>query len=396
MKLYEYNKNNNVCLIKICGFSIFEQTNDLINLNKKQRFCSGIIETDKIIFSDGVIKDIKVFGVSVIKRKDLNGFRKYYILGKEIFSVALYELFKRRYVKYFDSKYDNIYILHANCGEVYLTLVHFFDAIIKKHQSQNPLLVATQKCHVDLIKMICPNVPYIYLKNMDILVKDSCFKIDKFRIFILYDDSYYHQTEKNIISSRIGECHYFNSLKEKLELSNDDITMRKIIISDKEKLSVLNKVRQIGLNLDRFIFISPEANTCKLYDDDFWIELIKKIEETGYDVFVNLTNNEMNLKDFVNFKTCYLTLAEVFVLAGYANKIIGLRSGLLELLLQTKTPMEILYTRFKNRKLYLDTAHILSGFSLLKLPFDGNQQIREFDMFAISQKDCIKEIMANL
>ena len=105
MKLYEYNKNNNVCLIKICGFSIFEQTNDLINLNKKQRFCSGIIETDKIIFSDGVIKDIKVFGVSVIKRKDLNGFRKYYILGKEIFSVALYELFKRRYVKYFDSKY---------------------------------------------------------------------------------------------------------------------------------------------------------------------------------------------------------------------------------------------------------------------------------------------------
>ena len=301
MKLYEYNKNNNVCLIKICGFSIFEQTNDLINLNKKQRFCSGIIETDKIIFSDGVIKDIKVFGVSVIKRKDLNGFRKYYILGKEIFSVALYELFKRRYVKYFDSKYDNIYILHANCGEVYLTLVHFFDAIIKKHQSQNPLLVATQKCHVDLIKMICPNVPYIYLKNMDILVKDSCFKIDKFRIFILYDDSYYHQTEKNIISSRIGECHYFNSLKEKLELSNDDITMRKIIISDKEKLSVLNKVRQIGLNLDRFIFISPEANTCKLYDDDFWIELIKKIEETGYDVFFILTNNEMNLKDFVNF-----------------------------------------------------------------------------------------------
>ena len=76
-----------------------------------------------------------------------------------------------------------------------------------------------------------------------------------------------------------------------------------------------------------------------------------------------------------------------------AKFIVSLRSGLTEILLQSKTPLVSLYTKFKNRHRYkeMPVERVLSGFGLEKLPRISDN-FYEYNMSDIAQDDLIKEI----
>jgi hypothetical protein len=268
--------------------------------------------------------------------------------------VSLLNIFKKEYFKYFDKKYDDIYILRANSGEIYLTLTYLIDALIKKNGSKNPLLVATQKYHVDIIKMICPDIPYVYSKKWHIRINGTTFNIDNFRFFLLFDSRHFKQVELDIKENPLGQHHYFKSILNKLELTENDISMRKMVVPPEDERSMLDKIAKIGLNINNFVFLAPEAQSCKLYDEDFWVELINRFQEKGVDVFVNLVEDDIKLKGAKDYKTCDLTFSEAFALAKHSIKIVSLRSGFTEFLLQTDVPIDVLYTKFRHRTFFDD------------------------------------------
>ena len=181
----------------------------------------------------------------------------------------------------------------------------------------------------------------------------------------------------------------------KLGMTESDLTYRKVMIHLEDERSMLEKVSKTGLNLDKFVFIAPEAQSCKLYDEDFWCELINQFQAKGYDVFVNLVEDDVRLKSAIDYKTCDLNFAEVFALARRSKKIVSLRSGFTEFLLQTGVPIDVLYTKFRHRHFFddMDIYHVMSGFGLTQLPFVDKEKIREFNMFEISQSTCLKEII---
>ena len=178
-------------------------------------------------------------------------------------------------------------------------------------------------------------------------------------------------------------------------MTDADIRMRKAIVNVENECSMLNKVAKTGLNINKFVFLAPEAQSCKLYDEDFWCLLINKLQERGYDVFVNLVEDDIKLKGAIDFKTCYLTFAEAFALAKRAKKIVSLRSGFTEFLLQTNVPMDVLYTKFKHRHFFddMDIYHVMSGFGIMQIPLIDKFKIREFNMFEISQIECLNKII---
>ena len=161
---------------------------------------------------------------------------------------------------------------------------------------------------------------------------------------------------------------------------------------------MLRKIGMTGLNLDNFVFLAPEAISCKFYDEDFWVVLINKLQEKGYDVFVNLVEKESKLKNAQDFKSCNLTFAEAFALVKKSKRIVSLRSGFTEFLLQTEVPMDVLYTKFKNRNMFndMDCNHVISGFGLVQLPFVNKSKIREFNMFETSAQKCLDAILTEL
>lgn len=400
MKIYEYKREENERTALIFGIPVMKQTSDYMTSERYQEFLGGLITTRKLNSkeSDSSNKEIKILGKSVIKRAEENNYRVYSFLGKEYKKVSLLKEFKKLYFKYFSNEYDDIYILRANSGEIYLTLTYLIDSLIKKNGSKKPLLVATQKYHIDMIKMICPDLPYVYIKKLNLKVVGDTFVIDKFRFFLLFDSVHFRKVELDIKENELGKHHYFKSILDRLDMSEDDLKMRKMNVLHSAEQSMLEKVEKTGLNLNKFVFLAPEAQSCKLYDEDFWVVLVNKLQEMGYDVFVNLVEKDIKLKNAIDFKTCDLSFAEAFALAKKAKKIVSLRSGFTEFLLQTNVPLDVLYTKLRHRHIFNDMSsyHFLHGFGLIQLPFVNVDNIQEFNMFEMAPAECLERIIENL
>lgn len=400
MKFYEYIKKEDERTAKLFGFPIMKQTSNYVTTERCQEFLGGLIKTIKLSSkeSDSSSKEIKFLGKSISKKIEENNIRTYSFLGLKYKKVSLIEEFKKQYFKYFDNKYDDIYILRANSGEIYLTLTYLIDALIKRNKSKNPLLVATHKYHLDIIKMICPDIPHIYIKKFNLKIVGDSFKIDNFRFFLLFDLVHFKKVELDIKANELGKCHYFQSILNRLNFSKDDLKMRKMSVLPSAEQAMLEKIKKTGLNLDKFIFLAPEAQSCKLYDEDFWVALINKLQEMGYDVFVNLVEKNIRLKNAIDFKTCNLSFAQAFALAKKAKRIVSLRSGFSEFLLQTNVPMDVLYTKFRHRHVFddMDSYRVLHGFGLVQLPFVDIDNIREFNMFEIAPAECLNKILKTL
>lgn len=400
MKIYEYIRGENERTIKLFGKTFMSQTSDYMTAERDQTFLVGLITTKKINdpTTDCSNKEIKIFNKTIIKREEKDNYRVYCIGSKCICRTSLLDEFKKQYFKYFDKKYDDIYILRANSGEIYLTLTYLIDALIKRNNSKSPLLVATQKYHVDIIKMICPDIPYVYTKKLRIRISGDSFNIDNYRIFLLFDSRHFKQVEQDIKNNPLGEHHYFKSILKRLNMTEQDIKYRKISVLPEDEQNMLNKIVKTGLNINKFVFIAPEAQSCKLYDEDFWVELINKFQAKGYDIYVNLVDDDIKLKGAIDYKTADLSFAEAFALAQRAKKIVSLRSGFTEFLLQTDVPIDVLYTKFRHRHFFddMDIYHVMSGFGLTQIPFVDKSKIREFNMFEMSQIQCLEKIIGDL
>lgn len=400
MKIYEHIDIENGVICKFLGISIFEQTTDYETGIKFQKFLGSTLTTVKI--SDTINcnyeKTIKLFEKPILKHVEQDNNRIFYLFNKKIRQVSLLKIFKKKYFKYFDTKYDDIYILYSNGGEAYLTLTYLIDTLIKKNGSKHPLLALTRKYHIDMVKMICPDIPYVYIKDIHLNIQPAYFAIDNFRFFMLYTNSHFKRVELDIKADTTGEVHYFNIILNSLNLSKEDIQIRKIHLSEEYNSAMLKKVLPTGLNFNNFVLIAPEAKSCKLYDENFWCELINRLQEKGYDVFVNLIKDNIKLMEAKDFKTCKLTFGEAFALAKRAKKIVSLRSGFTEFLLQTGVPMDVLYTKFRRRNLFndMDIYHVMSGFGLSNIPYLDKTKIREFNMLETDKKEVINDIINNI
>lgn len=371
MKIFECKKTNTKRIFKFFGLTIYHLEHDYLTSERTQSFLGGLITTLRVnnVYTCHIEKNIKFLGKTIAKRIEDENNRTYYLANIPVKKISLEKIFIKNYFKYLDKKYDDIYIINANSGEIYLFLTHVLDAALKKNNSKAPLLLATKKYHMELIKMICPEIPCVLIKKFKHNIKKDSFKIDNFRFFMVFSQDHFIKVELDIKNKRKGEAHYFKSILERFNISQDEISMRKIQTTTHDEESVINKAQNANLNLNNFIFIAPEARSCELIDNKFWIALINDYNAKGFDIFVNLSDDMLDLTG-AKYKSFDISFVEAFVLAKKAKKIITLRSGINELLMQTGVETEVLYTRFKHREFSRDMTveHIVAGFSLMQLP----------------------------
>ena len=91
----------------------------------------------------------------------------------------------------------------------------------------------------------------------------------------------------------------------------------------------------------------------------------------------------------------YFNYEELIELAKYSNGVIGLRSGLMEILSTLNIPIACIYTSFSKRGVLkaMDSSKALTGFTLKKLPGTIVDNISEFDVNNFSENDLIKLII---
>jgi len=392
MKMFQFIKQKNKKIFKIFNFIFYQEISNS-KIHSKYKNLLNLYSTNYKIKNDYTIdKRILFFKRILIKRIDISDVRYWYFKNKLIKKIFLKNIFKNKYFKYIPKKHDSIFLFDVNSGEMVIFLKFILYYLIQKQKSKNPLIIITKNYHKDLLNLFCPEIPYIELNRTFFGIQEKYFNIQNKKFNLICPKTYFKKTEEKIKQS--NQNNYFNSLLKEFDCNINDIIFKQAIILKDIEENMFEKIKKINLNLNNFILLAPLANTCELIEENFWLELINKLKLKGYDIFINLYKKQNYLSEFKN-KTCELSYSELFALAKYSKKIISLRSGLCEFLIDTNIEQNIIYTDFNNRAFCenLTSAQVLSGFSLCNVLNINKNLIKEFDFNQFSKKNLIELIL---
>ena len=389
---------NNVDNFKtICfgGFTIYEIRK--YEHLKVKSFFGGLIFTKKIKTSLRFSKEYLLFGVPIYKTIQQNDIRKLYFCRKLVNEIQVPDLFFKIYLKKLKYKYDDVYILNSNSGEVYLFLAYLAKSFIKKNKSQKPLFVATKKYHIDLLNMYYPESDYkcIFIEKLRMKIQSNIWETPKHRYFILFSGNHFEKVEHDIKNSEIGSVHYLTSILKTLKLTEKDFSTPQVIPSIKSQKVLSNAVNKMQLQLNNFIILAPEAMTCEDLPLTFWKKIVSELKSRNFDIYLNITNPKNYINGCKNHK---LGFKEAFFLAQTAKAVISLRSGFSEFLLPTGIPNISVYTKFRKRtKNAFSVDKGIEGFSMLKMPFVDKNKVCEINAELYKNEDeLVKQVIDSL
>lgn len=301
-----------------------------------------------------------------------------------------------------DTDYDDIYICRmAAIGDSYM-LTLMITNWLKKNNSKRPIVVGLKDTTEEAFKLlkpdiICKKISFNKRKALEIFYNDTenkGFEYKNKRFFSYINKQIIFDIHKNIANcfqrQNFESCSFLKNLESYYAPLSGESNIPQI--SDYTKINALQLVQSTGLNIDNFIFISPDASSNEKYDKEFWLDLIDELKRYGYDIYINSTDPEVDIpntvKNIENLETTYY-------LAQRAKAIISLRSGLNDFLSTVNIPQHILYTKFACNDIKSAEENILA-FSLKYLPNVNTDNIYEYNTEELTKQEIISLIMKGL
>ena len=340
-----------------------------------------------------ILSKKKSEGYFIEKSIYLLNYEIYYKIKKDLHSKKYYLGFSSNNVEmeylnpYMDTftNYDTILVIDSNIGEAFLTL-RLLPSILKKVKAIRPIIVLTQKYHEQLIELFQYSIPHILIPELHYSVMKSNFKINNKKYYICYSHPYYRKIEKSLTSKK--PIHFYDAMIKHFGLNKKQLRTNLPKLSDKSESSLYDKLNKIKLNINNFVIISPEANSCKKLSLDFWVKLVEYYHQNAIDVFLNCVQ-EMHIP---NTKSCYLNFEEFCFLIQKARASVFLRSGLCDIATSFVTsPCTVLYSELN----YVNDVDTLAGFSVK--PFSKDPQlINEYRIKQFKEDILIDKIRRNI
>ena len=392
-KIFSNIKDKHLRCIKVLGLKIFEEySNDSFRI---QKFVGNLVYTKRFRSSVRERKVFKFLNLTISERIIEDDVMKYNLLGFTYKKIDLQNIFYKQYLKDLKIDYDDVYILHANSGEAYLFFAYCAKAFLNKKKSKKPLFIATQDYHVDIVNMYLPGANVILLENLRLKTKSNKWVVNEHNCYMIFSAIHFDTVEKETCRKEIGQVHYLNSIDATLNVSKQDYTKPIVKIAPQVKQSLKEKISTLNLNVENFVIIAPEAQTCEELPSSLWNDIVNELKQRGYDVFLNIVNKE----SYINgCKSTFLTYQEVFQLATKAKAVISLRSGFTEFLLPAEIPNITIYTKFRERKKNaFSVEKTISAFSMHKFPFINHDLICELNIDDFkNDNELLTSIMKNL
>jgi hypothetical protein len=205
---------------------------------------------------------------------------------------------------------------------------------IKRRYKANIVLVL-QKKYTPVVKMFRDNVRIVAVNDYELpypllgYVDYNLLKLiskpakGKLAIYTLY----------NVERHEIFIKEYFNI--EKIKWRKPSILKKTIY----KKL--INKFKRLGLKPKRTVILYPVSYSAPLLPNKFWEELAEEIKKKGYTVATNVIGNEKEIKGTIPL---YTSIEEKFASAEIAGTVIGIRSGIFDVISYANCKKIIIYT----------------------------------------------------
>lgn len=279
-------------------------------------------------------------------------------------------------------KFSQICLFNSNIGETFLLMLHA-EEFVKKRGLDNCIFVFNNDGKRRLFNRYYPKLDACSLKLSPYIndyIKKNEFMYKNIRIYSPFYTTYFKNVEKRIC--RKGE-HFYEILKRANKLNQVPNLARILNLPDRPSEKFTEYARLLGKD---FILLCPESNSCKTLPTKFWTSLIKLFRKQGYSVYCNSANPAFPRHGAYNFP---ISLSEIQEMAENAKAIIGLRSGIFDLMMPFGKNFYAIYTPFPRRGFYkfMSSHNVLQGFSLKKLKFDNNKTIHEYDYNLFSSAD---------
>lgn len=342
----------------------------------KIKFLFGVIYYKKNILS--LEKELRICGLKIYQQK----------ISDSLIYNALYKFLKHK--KHI--KKNIINLAGSPSGELYIVL-NLINYLFKNTKNEDILFVVDKPFKYNLCKFFKPDIECLLIKNMYLYLRmKGSYNFKDCTIYSFFTTEHY--LKQDVLINNANE-HYYNYILKEFNLENEkniQFQLPETSIETKERIAAYIKKNK----LEKFIIICPEANTCAKFPDDFWKTLCKDFQAQGYKIFLNIMKTENYVEDcYIN----YFNYEEMIELAKYSKGVVGLRSGLIEILSTIGIPITALYQPFPKRGLLqpMKSDKALSGFTLKKLPnvhennileviYKNNEDIREIEEFILKEE----------
>lgn len=357
------------------------------NLTIKTKYLFGILYKKFDLVSYKII--YRLFGVNFMTKTFCCGKSIYKLLGFIKFNASidkttkflipiLYEYLKDNCSKdnLFNERIDVIPLFNRS-GETFLSMFHIKE-FLKIHKIKNPIFIAIAPYLENILKMFLPDAEFILVPNVfwelyiGSAVTTTTTTTTHFEQYLPH--THFVALEKN---AREGKnCFFYQELINSLNVSKTIST--NLMYSQECIDSVNTRIKMLNLK-SPFCFIAPDAQSNGTLPFEFWDKLSIILSKKGYDIFYNsIPYNRFNS----SMKTQLLSLDETRYLAEQADIIIGVRSGLMDVISNNHSQIHCFYLPFHNRSKELpelSAEKVYNCFTLKQLPTtQSNNNIYEY------------------
>ena len=220
-----------------------------------------------------------------------------------------------------------------------------------------------------------------------------CVNIGK-RIYI-HDTLFYRDKDGHRLYNIFPTTHYLKQ-DSKLQQNNgfyyDEICKTlgaqpspfpKLTVSNASIVRVDEYLEKNNINGSKFVIICPDANSCSELSEGLWDDIAKRLIAEGCIVFLNSNKKHTRI---TNNYSHFFSHEEMYYFASKACCVIGLRSGLLEILSTCGCDIVSIYSGLPERGLLdaMPAKVVFSGFSIKKLPGINKNKIHEYNLDEIN------------
>lgn len=374
-------------------------TNEEISKDKYCRnFLLGIIKI-KFIFSSYVVQ-YKFLGIKIFTKTFDYGFSIYKFLkvfkfktSKNLTCKFLFPILVK-YIKYKAGlKKFEIIPIQNHVGETYLLMQHL-NAFFNKHCIKNPIFISRYSNLNSICHMFFPDINFLVVPNVffELYFADFEYVKDKnFKYYSMLPYSHFVNLEKSLRNNENKK--FYQEILKTLKISDD--------LADKPKFNKATEFyaeeKMKLLNLKKpFVYISPDAKSNGSMCYDFWDKLFIELKRNGYDVFFNSLPCKMYNSCY---KSCYLNFEEAAYVARKSDIVIGIRSGLMDIISNENSKIFCIYSAFLKRdKLFpvIDAQKVLNCFSLKQLRHVNKNNIFEYNGDAIEYNLLLEKIICKI
>lgn len=362
----------------------------------KKKFLCGICSY-KLNFKTSVVT-YKFFGIKFMTKVFYRGVSKYTLFkfihfhrNAQHTADFLLPILVERLKQITGMESFDIIPLQYRLGETLLLLSHM-DSWIKNSGIKNPIFVSNLQYLKSLCEMYCPNIPFIQISPLiynlhwaDISNKD----IKGVRYFQNLSRPYFIKFENSLLEN---PKQFYDAHTAALHVPRTNTG--KPLFSANIIDSAETKLRMLGLKKP-FVFITPDAKSNGTMTKEFWDKLPLELYKLGYDMFFNTIPWKMS-NSF--YKHCFLNIAEAKYVAEAADVIIGVRSGLMDVIANKKSKIFCVYHAFWDRgdMPALSTENVMTAFTLKQLPNVNPDNIFEYNGEIEDEKYIISDIVKHL